>query len=507
MNTTKTGLVPNEDQGSIFVNVTAAPGSSLAHTQKLMDEIQGRIETLPQIKALNNVTGYGMIAGQGSSYGMIIIKLKDWSERPEKSDDVNAVIGQIMARTADIKDVQIFAMAPPMISGYGTSNGFEFYLQDQNDGDVAEFFRIAQGFLMQLNQRPEIAAAYSTFNINFPQWQVDIDAAKCKRAGISPSEVLSALSGYYGGQYVSNFNRFSKVYRVMIQADAEYRMNPESLNNVFVRVNGEMAPISQFVKLTKVYGPETLSRFNMYNSIAVNGSAADGYSSGDAIAAIREVAATSLPHGYSFEFGGITREESQSSNNTIIIFGICIILIYLILSALYESFLIPFAVILAVPCGLMGSFLFAKIMGLENNIYLQTGLIMLIGLLAKTAILLTEYAAERRACGMSLSQAAVSAAKARLRPILMTALTMIFGLLPLMFSSGVGANGSSSLGTGTVGGMVIGTLALLFLVPSLFIVFQYLQEKIRPVELNRTPDWAIEAEMEDVQGEDLKDDK
>ncbi len=498
MNNTKTGLVPNEDQGTLFVNVTTAPGSSLSKTQKVMDEIQDRIAPIPQIRAMNSVTGYGMIAGQGSSYGMIIVKLKDWSERPEKSDNVNAVIGQIMARTADIKDAQIFAMAPPMITGYGTSNGFELYLQDQGSGDLTQFFQIAQGFIMQLNQRPEIAMAYSTYNITFPQWQVDVDAAKCKRAGISPSEVLSALSGYYGGQYVSNFNRFSKVYRVMIQSDPKYRMDPESLNNVFVRVNGEMAPISQFVNLTKVYGPQTIDRFNMYNSISVNGSAADGYSSGDAIKAIQEVAATALPHGYSYEFGGITREESESTNNTAIIFAICIILIYLILSALYESFIVPFAVILAVPCGLMGSFLFAKLMGLENNIYLQTGLIMLIGLLAKTAILLTEYATERRHAGMSLTQAAVSAAKVRLRPILMTALTMVFGLLPLMFSTGVGANGNSSLGTGTVGGMIIGTLALLFLVPALFIVFQFLQEKVKPIKFQKSEDLSITMEMENM---------
>ena len=501
MNNTKTSLVPTEDQGVLFVNVTTAPGTSLAKTEQVMQQINQRIESIPQIQALSATSGYGMIAGQGSSYGMIIVKLKDWSERPEKTDDVNAVIGQIYARTADLKEAQIFAMAPPMISGYGTSNGFEMSLQDRNDGDLSDFFKVAQGFIMKLNQRPEIAAAYSTFNINFPQWMVDVDAAKCKRAGISPSDVLSTLAGYYGGQYVSNFNRFSKVYRVMIQADAQYRMDPESLNNVYVRVNNEMAPISQFVTLTKVYGSDVLNRFNMYTSISVNGMAADGYSSGDAIRAIQEVAAETLPHGYGYEFGGITREEEQSGSNTAIIFAICIVLIYLILSALYESFLIPFAVILAVPCGLMGSFLFAKFLGLENNIYLQTGLIMLIGLLSKTAILLTEYAAERRACGMSLTQAAVSAAKARLRPILMTALTMIFGMLPMMFSSGVGANGNSSLGTGTVGGMVIGTLALLFLVPSLFIVFQFLQEKVRPVELNRTPDWAIEAEMEDAQKE------
>ncbi|MEG0518042.1 MAG: efflux RND transporter permease subunit [Bacteroidales bacterium] len=482
MNTTKTSLVPNEDQGVMFMNITTAAGSSLNQTHEIVNKIQERVETLPQIQTMNSVAGYGMISGSGASNAMIVIKLKHWNERPDKQDAVDAVIGQIQGMTADIKDAQIFTMAPPMITGYGTSNGFELYLQDQTDGSIANFFQNAQTFIMQLNMRPEIAAAYSTYNINFPQWQVDVDAAKCKRAGISPGEVLAALSGYYGGQYVSNFNRFSKVYRVMIQADPQYRLDAESLNNVFVRVNGEMAPISQFVHLTKTYGPQTLDRFNMFPSISVNGTAADGYSSGDAIRAIHEVAATTLPNGYTYEYGGITREENQSGSNTAIIFGICIILIYLILCALYESFLIPFAVILAVPCGLMGSFLFAKAMGLENNIYLQTGLIMLIGLLAKTAILLTEYATERRAAGMTLAQAAVSAAKVRLRPILMTALTMIFGLLPLVFASGVGANGNRSLGVGTIGGMVIGTLALLFLVPALFIVFQYLQEKIHPVK-------------------------
>lgn len=482
MNTTKTSLVPNEDQGVMFMNITTAAGSSLNQTHEIVNKIQKRVETLPQIQTMNSVAGYGMISGSGTSNAMIVIKLNHWRERPDKQDAVDAVIGQIQGMTADIKDAQIFTMAPPMITGYGTSNGFELYLQDQTDGSIANFFQNAQTFIMQLNMRPEIAAAYSTYNINFPQWQVDVDAAKCKRAGVSPGEVLAALSGYYGGQYVSNFNRFSKVYRVMIQADPQYRLDEESLNNVFVRVNGEMAPISQFVHLTKTYGPQTLDRFNMFPSISVNGTAANGYSSGDAIRAIHEVAATTLPNGYTYEYGGITREENQSGSNTAIIFGICIILIYLILCALYESFLIPFAVILAVPCGLMGSFLFARAMGLENNIYLQTGLIMLIGLLAKTAILLTEYATERRAAGMTLAQAAVSAAKVRLRPILMTALTMIFGLLPLVFASGVGANGNRSLGVGTVGGMVIGTLALLFLVPALFIVFQYLQEKVHPVK-------------------------
>ncbi|MDE5730152.1 MAG: efflux RND transporter permease subunit [Alistipes sp.] len=502
MNTTKTGMVPDEDQGTIMVNVTTAPGSSLSETNKVMRLLGERLKSIPQIRDFQQVAGYGMIAGQGNSYGMCIVKLKNWDERPDKSDAVGAVIGQIYARTADIKNAQIFAVAPPMITGYGTSAGFEMYLQDRAGGEIPDFYNVYLQFIAALNQRPEIQMAYSTFNINFPQYIVDIDAAKAKRAGISPTEVLSTLSGYYGGQYVSNINRFSKVYRVMIQADPKYRLDPESLNNSYVRMqNGEMAPLSQFVTLTKVYGPEVISRFNMYNSIAVNGTPAPGYSNGDAIKAIEEVAAQTLPKGYGYEFGGLTREESQTGSNTAIIFGICIVLIYLILSALYESFLIPFAVILSVPCGLMGSFLFAKLMGLENNIYLQTGLIMLIGLLAKTAILLTEYAADRRLCGMSLTQAALSAAKVRLRPILMTVLTMVFGMIPLVFATGVGANGNSTLGTGVVGGMIVGTLALLFLVPSLFIVFQTLQEKIKPVQFTNTPDWAVSAEIEDSKNE------
>ena len=502
MNTTKTGLVPDEDQGTIMVNVTTAPGSSLAETDKVMKEVAGRIQGIPQIRDFMQVAGYGMIAGQGSSYGMCILKLKDWDERPEKTDNVNAVINQIYGRTADIKDAQLFAVAPPMISGYGTSTGFSMHLQDKAGGELTDFYNVYLQFIAALNQRPEIERAYSTFNINFPQYMVDIDAAKAKRAGVSPNTILSTLSGYYGGQYVSNINRFSKMYYVTIQADPKYRLDTESLNNVFVRTeSGEMAPLSQFVKLTRVYSSEVLNRFNLYNSIAVNGTAADGYSSGDAIKAIQEVAATVLPHGYGYEFDGITREEAQTGSNTIIIFGICILLIYLILSALYESFLLPFAVILAVPCGLMGSFLLAKIMGLENNIYLQTGIIMLIGLLSKTAILITEYAADRRRAGMSLTQAAVSAAKARLRPILMTVLTCVFGMIPLVLSHGVGANGNSTLGSGVVGGMIVGTLALLFLVPTLFIVFETLQEKLKPLEFDPDPQWAVRAELEEVKNE------
>ena len=444
-------------------------------------------------------SGYGLLAGQGSSFGMFILKLKHWDERPDKEDNVQAVIGQVYGRTADIKDATIFAIAPAMIPGYGMGNALEMHTQDKAGGDLTTFFNTTQQYLAALRERPEIATAYSTFDIKYPQWRVDVDAAKCKRAGITPDAVLSTLSGYYGGQYVSNINRFSKVYTVMIQSDPKYRLDEASLNNTFVRMsNGEMAPLSQFITLTKVYGAESLARFNMYNSIAVNAVPANGYSSGDAIKAVKETAATSLPKGYGYDFGSITREENQQSNTTIIIFGICILMIYLILSALYESFLVPFAVILSVPMGLMGSFLFAKFMGLENNIYLQTGLIMLIGLLAKTAILLTEYATQRRLSGMSLTSAARSSAKVRLRPILMTALTMIFGLLPLIVSNGVGANGNRSLGTGAVGGMLIGTLALLFIVPCLFITFQYLQEKLRPIQFERSLDWQVQEEVKEA---------
>ena len=496
MNTTKTSLVPDEDQGVIFVNVSTAAGSSLTTTDEVMERIEKRLMAIPQLKHVQKVAGYGLLAGQGSSFGMLILKLKPWDERPDDADNVQSVIGQVYALTANIKDASVFAISPGMIPGYGMGNALELHMQDKMGGDINEFFTTTQQYLGALNQRPEIAMAYSTFDVRYPQWTVEVDAAKCKRAGITPDAVLSTLSGYYGGQYVSNFNRFSKVYRVMIQADPMFRLDETSLDNAFVRMsNGEMAPLSQFVTLTRSYGAESLSRFNMYNSIAVNAMPADGYSTGDAIKAVQETAEQSLPKGYGYDYGGITREENQQSGTTMIIFGICFLMIYLILSALYESFIIPFAVLLSVPCGLMGSFLFARMFGLENNIYLQTGLIMLIGLLAKTAILLTEYAAERRKAGMGLIASAVSAAKARLRPILMTALTMIFGLFPLMMSSGVGANGNRSLGTGVVGGMTIGTLALLFIVPTLFIAFQWLQERLRPIQSAPTHDWQIEEEI------------
>ena len=466
MKTTKTGLVPDEDMGCIFMNVTTPPGSSLSQTIKAMSEVENSIKDIPQIMSYSNVSGYSMMGGQAPSGGMLIIRLKPWEERPEKKDEINAVIAEIYKRTANIKSAKLFVFAQPTIMGYGMGSGFELYVQDRAGGDINTLQKYTTDFIAALNQRPEIQMAYTSFDTKFPQYTVEVDAARCQRAGITTTDVLSV---------------FSKLYRVMVQADKVYRLDKDALNNMFVRTSsGEMAPIGQFVTLTKVYGTETLTRFNLYNSIQVNGLPADGYSTGEAIAAIEEVAKQTLPVGYGYEFGGITREEAGSGSNTIIIFAICIIFVFLILCALYESIFVPLAVMLSVPFGLMGSFLFAKMWGLENNIYMQTGLIMLIGLLAKTAILLTEYASARRRQGMTIAQAAVSAAGVRLRPILMTALTMIIGLLPLVFASGAGANGNISLGVGTVGGMIVGTLALLFVVPTLFIVFQTLQEKLMP---------------------------
>lgn len=481
MKTTKTGLVPEEDMGCIFMNVTTPPGSSLSQTIKAMSEVEKCIKDIPQISRYSNVSGYSMMGGQAPSGGMLIIKLKPWEERTENKDNINAVINEIYRRTVNIKSAKLFVFAQPTIMGYGMGSGFELYVQDRAGGDINTLQKYTTDFIAALNQRPEIQMAYTSFDTKFPQYTVEVDAARCQRAGVTTTDVLSVLSGFIGGNYSSNFNRFSKLYRVMVQADKTYRLDKDALSNMFIRTSsGEMAPIGQFVTLTKVYGTETLSRFNLYSSIQVNGLPADGYSTGEAIAAIAEVAKETLPVGYGYEFGGITREEAGSGSNTVIIFAICIIFVFLILCALYESIFVPLAVMLSVPFGLMGSFLFAKMWGLENNIYMQTGLIMLIGLLAKTAILLTEYASARRRQGMTIAQAAVSAAGVRLRPILMTALTMIIGLFPLVVASGAGANGNISLGVGTVGGMIVGTLALLFVVPTLFIVFQTLQERLMP---------------------------
>ena len=481
MRTTKTGLVPDEDMGSIFVNVTTPPGSSLHQTIRAMEEIEACIRDIPQIERYSNVSGYSMLGGQAPSGGMLIIKLKNWSERTGDEDYISAVISEIYRRTANVHSAKLFAFAQPTIMGYGTGSGVELYVQDRAGGDIDALKEHADRFIAALNARPEVQTAYTTFDTRFPQYLVEVDAARCKRMGVSPSDVLSVMSGYIGGNYASNLNRFSKLYRVYIQADKDFRLDTDALNNMFVRTDGgDMAPIGQFVTLTKTYGPETLTRFNLYSSIQVNAMMNDGYSSGDVINAVAEVAKETLPVGYGYEFGGITREEAGSGSNTVIVFAICIVFIYLILCALYESLFVPLAVMLSVPFGLVGSFALSNLCGLENNIYMQTGLIMLIGLLAKTAILITEYAATRRRQGMTLAQAAVSAAAIRLRPILMTVLCMAIGMLPLVFASGAGANGNISLGTGVVGGLLVGTLALLFVVPALFIVFQAMQERLMP---------------------------
>ena len=497
MNITPTGLVPNEDTGTIFAVVDMAPGTAQERTEAVMEQVDSLVAANPAVKSRTQVTGYSFLAGQGNSYGTLIIKLKDWKERG-KGEDANTVIGTLyMQAQSLIKDARVLLFAPPMIPGYSVTNGFEFNLQDKTGGDLNTFYEVAQEFLGKLKERPEIATAQTSFNPTFPQYMIDIDAAKCKQAGISPNDILTTLQGYYGGIYASNFNRFGKLYRVMIQADPRYRINPESLQNVKIRNGNEMAPISQFMTLTKVYGPDNIKRFNMFTSMSVNGSPADGYSSGQAIKAIEEVAAQSLPTGYGFEFSGMTREEQSSSGSTTaMIFALCFVFVYLLLSAQYESYILPLVVLLSVPSGLMGSFIFAQIMGVENNIYMQIALIMLIGLLAKHAILITEFALDRRKTGMSITEAAVSGASSRLRPILMTSLAMVIGLLPLMFAHGVGANGNSTLGTGAIGGMFIGMICQIFIVPALFVVFEHIQEKVKPLEWHDTDNTDIASEIE-----------
>lgn len=481
MKTTKTGLVPQEDQGTMMVNVGTAPGSTLTETHAVLEKVGAIVAGTPEVETYAQITGYGLLAGQGTSYGTVIVRLKNWSERKGEEHSANAVMARLNAAFSQIKEAQIFCFQPGMIPGYGMGNSTELYLLDKTGGNKEEFYNYAMQYLGALNQRPEVAMAYTTYARNFPQVKVEVDAAKCKRAGISPADVLGVIGAYCGGAYVSNFNEFGKVYRVMLQASPEYRLDEQSLNNIFVRNGTQMAPVSQFVTLQKVEGAEVDNRFNLYSSITANVNPAPGYSASEVQNAIAEVAEQVLPAGYAYDYGGMSREEAESagSNQTVIIYIICVVLIFLILSCLYESFLVPWAVIFSVPFGVMGSFLFAKMFGLENNIYMQTGVIMLIGLLAKTAILITEFAIERRRKGMGIVEAAYQAAQARFRPILMTVLTMIFGMIPLMFATGAGANGNSSLGTTVVGGMLVGTIALLFVVPVFFIVFEHLQEKIR----------------------------
>lgn len=497
MKSTPTGLVPNEDTGTIFAMVSMPPGTSMERTEAMMQKVDSMIAAIPAVKGRTQITGYNFVAGQGNSYGSIIVKLKDWKERSSEESSDN-IIKMLYGKSAQIfNEGQILFFAPPMIPGYGISNGFEFNLQDKTGGDLNEFFKVAQNFLAKLNARPEIAAAQTTFSPVFPQYMIDIDAAKCKQAGISPRDILTTLQGYYGGLYSSNFNRFGKLYRVMIQADPQSRISPETLNSIKVRNGNEMAPITQFVTLKKIYGPDNITRFNMYTSMKVNGSPVPGVSSGDAIKVIEEVAAETLPVGYGYEFSGITREEqSTGTNTTVIIFALCFVFVYLLLSAQYESYILPLAVILSIPFGLAGSFIFARMMSVENNIYLQIALIMLVGLLAKNAILIVEFALDRRKTGMSIVDSAIQGAAARLRPILMTSLAMVIGLLPMMFAHGVGANGNSTLGAGAVGGMFIGMICQIFIVPALFVIFEIIQEKFKPIEWHDTDNSEIEAEIE-----------
>ena len=501
MKFTQTGLVPNEDTGTLFAMISLPPGTSQVETQKVTDQVDKMLASNPYIERREQIVGYNFMAGQGSNQSTFIIKLKPFAERKYGMIDriksvfdgagiaglfidptsSNMILGMIYKQTASIKGAQIIAFGSPMIPGYGLTNGVSFVLQDKTGGDLNKFYKVAQDYLAALNKRPEFSRALTTYNPNYPQYMVDVDVAKAKQAGTSPAAILSVLQGYYGGMYASNFNAYGKLFRVMIQGTVESRMNEDGLTNIYVRTAGGMAPVSEFCTLRRVYGPSNITRFNLFTSIAINATPADGYSSGQAIQAAEEVAKQVLPQGYGYEFSGLTRSEKEASNSTAMIFVLCIVFVYLILSAQYESYILPLAVILSIPIGLSGAFIFTLIFGHNNDIYMQISLIMLIGLLAKNAILIVEFALERRRTGMAIKYAAILGAGARLRPILMTSLAMIIGLLPLMFASGVGRNGNQTLGAAAVGGMLIGTLCQVFVVPALFAFFQYLQERVKPL--------------------------
>lgn len=476
MKTTPKGFVPNEDMGTIMSDISLPLGTSQEQTTRVLKQIDDIVRTVPEVKNTLTVVGRSMISGSGSSYGMVISRLKPWNERER---DVKAIIAELFGKAASIKGAKIIFFAPPTIQGFGTSGGFEFQLQDKTGGDINKFNAVGTSFLAALNKRPEIQYASTSFNPNFPQYQINVNVAKVKQAGLAVTDVLNVMQGYYGGVYASNFNKFGKQFRVMYQADAQYRANEQSLNGIYVRnARGEMAPISEFISLEKVYGPQSISRFNLYTSIAVTGNPKPGFSSGDALKAVEEEAALHLPVGYGYEFSGLSREEMSSGSQTIFIFLLCVIFVYFLLCAQYESYILPLAVLISLPIGLAGVFIFDKIFGVDNNIYTQITLIMLVGLLAKNAILIVEYAVDRRRKGMSIIDAAIQGATARLRPILMTSFAFILGLLPLMLSTGVGAAGNKSIGTGAVGGMLIGTIFGVFVIPALFIIFQTLQEKV-----------------------------
>ena len=511
MNTTPTGMVPNEDTGTIMGAITLPPGTSQERAMEVLDRVDSLVAADPAVQSRTVISGFSFIGGRGPSYGSIIIKLKDWEERSmmQNSDIIYSTL--FMRAQKVVKDAQVLFFAPPMIPGYSMSSDIELNMQDRTGGDLERFFQVIQDYTKALEQRPEINSARTTFNPSFPQYMLDIDAAACKKAGISPSDILTTMQGYYGGLYASNFNSFGKMYRVMIQADPADRKNLESLNSIKVRSGQDMAPITQFVTIKKVYGPDVISRFNLYTSIKVMVAPASGYTSGQALAAISEVADQNLPTGFGYELGGMAREEAAtSSGTTAIIFLLCFVFVYLLLSAQYESYILPLSVLLSIPFGLLGSFLFVNGMGslsnipmlkmilgsMSNDIYMQIALIMLMGLLAKNAILIVEFALDRRKMGMSITWAAVLGAAARLRPILMTSLAMIVGLLPMMFAFGVGAHGNRTLGTSAIGGMLIGMICQIFIVPALFVAFQYLQEKIKPMEWDDLDNSDMHSEIE-----------
>ena len=496
LKTTQKGFVPDEDMGVLFINVTTPTSTSLIETANTVKEVADIIGAIPQIQDYSNTNGFNFVTS-GSNAGLILAKLKHWDERGAKEHSIDATINEIYVRTADVTSASIFIFSEGVIPGYGIGNNIELHLLDKKGATIKELYNVTQEYIAKLKQRPEFSAVISEYRINTPQYEVEIDAAKCMIAGISQKEVLSVLGDYFGSVYASNMNRFNKVYQVKIQASPESRKSLEDLNSIQIRVGDKMTPITEFVTLNRIYAPEKISHFNLYKSILINGQPAEGYSSIDAINAIHQVAAETLPMGYGYEFGGMTREQNKTKDSTSVIYAICTIFVYLILAALYNSFLLPFAVMLSIPFGMMGSLLFANIFDVQNDIYLQMGMIMLIGLLAKTAILITEYASERRKNGLSISQAAVSAAKARLRAILMTVLTMIFGMLPLIFSTGVGANANRTLGSSVVGGMIVGTLALLLIVPILFTIFQSIQERFLPIKFTECGDKVINEELEE----------
>ena len=511
MKVTPTGMVPNEDTGTIMGAVTLPPGTSQERAMEILNRVDSLVAAEPAVDSRTAISGFGFIGGQGPSYGSIIIKLKDWEERSMMQNS-DIVVGTLFMRAQKIiKDAQVLFFAPPMIPGYSASSDIELNMQDKTGGDLNHFYDVVLDYMDALKARPEINSAQTTFNPNFPQYMLDIDAAACKKAGISPSDILTTMQGYFGGLYASNFNRFGKMYRVMIQAEPEATKNLESLNSIKIRNGNEMAPISQFVSVKKVYGPDVISRFNLYTSIKVMVAPASGYTSGQALQAIAEVAKENLPTGYGYELGGMAREEaSTSGSSTGIIFILCFVFVYLLLSAQYESYILPLSVLLSVPFGLLGSFLFVNgfaalgnipalkmILGtMSNDIYMQIALIMLMGLLAKNAILIVEFALDRRKQGMSISWAAVLGAAARLRPILMTSLAMIVGLIPLMLAMGVGAHGNRTLGASAIGGMLIGMIFQIFIVPVLFVVFQWLQEKFKPIEWESVDNTEVEPEIE-----------